>query len=101
MYFRKLSAAEKFMIALRFYSSGNFLITIGDFAGVNKATVSRVIRQVSIVIASLRDEFIFMPKNQEEQLEMFEGFYNIAKFPNVVGTIDCTHIRISSPGEIP
>lgn len=25
-------------------------------------------------------------------------FYNIAKFPRVIGALDCTHIKISSPG---
>ncbi|KAH7986704.1 hypothetical protein HPB52_024789 [Rhipicephalus sanguineus] len=26
------------------------------------------------------------------------GFYRIAKFPGVTGCIECTHIRIKSPG---
>lgn len=27
-----------------------------------------------------------------------EEFYSIASFPDVIGAIDCTHVRIQSPG---
>jgi hypothetical protein len=75
-------------------------LTVGDFGGIDKSTVSRTIKQVSIAIALLRNEFIHMPKSRNEIISMFEGFYKIAKFPNVVGTIDCTHVKMQSPGKI-
>lgn len=29
---------------------------------------------------------------------MKQGFYNIAKFPRCIGALDCTHVKILSPG---
>jgi hypothetical protein len=94
-----LKASEKLIITLRFYATGSFLITIGDFSGINKSTVSKTLKRVSAIIASLRNKYIYMPRNLFEQRETISTFYDIAKFPNVIGTIDCTHIKMQSPGE--
>lgn len=40
-----------------------------------------------------------MPNTTEDIREVVRKFYSIEKFPSVVGAIDCTHIRILSPGE--
>lgn len=90
---------EQLMLALRYYATGSFLITIGDFVGVHNSTASRIIVKVSEAIASLSRQFINMPKNDTESDNMNREFYNIARFPGVIGTIDCTHVRILSPGK--
>jgi len=33
----------------------------------------------------------------EDTIYVCQGFYNIAKFSQVIGTIDCTHVKIQSP----
>jgi hypothetical protein len=38
-----------------------------------------------------------MPTNQAELHTIMQGFYGIANFPNIVGAIDGTHVRIKSP----
>lgn len=60
--------------------------------------MSRIVLQVSSAIASLLNEFIFLPRNHDELLKNFEGFYKIAGFPTVFGTIDCTHVKIIGQG---
>lgn len=85
------------LLTLRFYATGSFLNTIGDIAGVHKSTASIVIRKVSHAIASLRDQYINLPQGNEIQ-EVNRGFYEIASFPRIIGAIDCTHIKIQSPG---
>lgn len=40
-----------------------------------------------------------MPQSRAEIQEVQAGFYKIAKFPKVIGAIDCTHIKIQSPGK--
>nr|CAI5859431.1 unnamed protein product [Callosobruchus analis] len=40
-----------------------------------------------------------MPETAEEIGNAQHGFYQIARFPRVVGAVDGTHIRIKSPGD--
>ena len=84
------------LIALRFFASGSFLQVIGDTFGVDKSTVSRVIREVSLALSNKREQFIRWPSNQEKEAIKNE-FYEMARFPCVIGCIDCTHIRIQGP----
>lgn len=42
--------------------------------------------------------FINVSNNENEQVLIQQGFYNIARFPRVLLAIDCTHVRIQSPG---
>ncbi|KAJ8913125.1 hypothetical protein NQ315_006043 [Exocentrus adspersus] len=88
------------LITLRFFATGSFLQVVGDFIGIDKSTASRIIWKVSQVIARLYREFIRMPSDPEEIKEIRQSFYNIARFPKCIGAVDCTHIRISSPGGI-
>lgn len=39
-----------------------------------------------------------MPRNEAERQENFKNFLDIGCFPTVVGTIDCTHVKIKGPG---
>lgn len=60
----------------------------------------RIIKKVTEAIASLRLEFIHYPDSNQSLRQTKENFYNIAHFPRVVGAIDCTHVKILSPGII-
>lgn len=55
--------------------------------------------RVTDAIARLYPEFIFMPTTEEEQRQAAMEFYQMARFPRVIGAIDCTHVRIKSPGK--
>jgi len=87
------------LLCLRYYATGSMYITVGDFSGVSKASVSRVIKRVTNAIANLRPHHIHMPNTEEEFKEAALQFFNIARFPKVIGTIDCTHVKIASPGK--
>lgn len=85
-------------VALRFYATGSFLQVVADFAGIGKATACRIVHKVSRAIAQLHVIFIKMPSAHEEMIANSAEFYNIARFPKCIGALDCTHIRILSPG---
>lgn len=89
-----ISAESKLFAALRFYATGSFLMTVGDTVGLSSQSMSKVIKEVSEAIVSLKNEFIFMPRNRDEILNAHRKFYETASFPTVVGAIDTMHVKI-------
>lgn len=89
---------NQLLVTLRFYATNSMLISIGDFSGISKATAGRIIRRVTIAIARLRPNYIKMPETEEEMRQVTEELFKISKFPCVLGTIDCIHVKIQSPG---
>lgn len=86
------------LLTLRFYASGSMIITTGDFVGIHKSTASRSIARVTRAIAALAQEYIQMPSEEDDISKVKTKFYELARFPKVIGAIDCTHVRIQSPG---
>ncbi|XP_060524763.1 putative nuclease HARBI1 [Cylas formicarius] len=86
------------LCTLRFYASGSFQLTCGDLGGISQSTVSRIVKQISTIFAAQSRNSIKMPTTHAEEQHIYEQFYQIAHFPEVVGCIDCTHIPIKNPG---
>lgn len=93
-----ITPMQKLLVALRFYATGNFLITAGELVGISEPSTCRIVQQVTYALAELRPDCIKMPQNVEEIRQVSYHFYKIAKMPRVIGAIDCTRIRINSPG---
>lgn len=81
-------------VALRFYATGSFLNSVGDAVGLHKSTVSRIVYRVSSEISKMLPEF---PTNPNALNKLKVEFHAIAGFPNVVGAIDGTHVRLQAP----
>jgi len=79
-------------------ATNNFLISVGDFMNIHKATAGKYIWQVLQTIARYLSDHIHFPQNQNELSSIKKDFYQLASMPNVVGALDCTHIKIESPG---
>lgn len=93
-----ISAVEQLLLTINFYASGGFQISVADNVRVHKSTACRIIKKVSVEIAKLRQNFIKMPTTVEDRNSVKSKFYTIRGFPSVVGALDCTHIKIQSPG---
>ncbi|CAI6377806.1 unnamed protein product [Macrosiphum euphorbiae] len=94
-----VSPEDKVLLTLRYYATGSMLIVCGDFIGIHKSTASRIVKLVSHNIAILRSQFfVNFPNNENDFKKVKQDFYNIAKFPTVIGALDCTHVKIKSPG---
>ncbi|XP_039618106.1 putative nuclease HARBI1 [Polypterus senegalus] len=91
-----LSVEEQYLIALRFYASGTFYQVVGDNMGVDKSTVSNVVKAVSIELASLVNEFVSFPKD-DQMAQTKRSFFLLGNMPNTIGVIDCTHVHIQGP----
>ncbi|CAH1981278.1 unnamed protein product [Acanthoscelides obtectus] len=85
-------------VTLRYLATGSFLQVIGDVQGMDKGTASRVVSKVIKSLAVHFKELIKMPENGEERTAIRQEFFNIARFPRCIGALDCTHIKIKSPG---
>ncbi|CAG2237774.1 HARBI1 [Mytilus edulis] len=64
---------------------------------LDKGTVSRVVQDTTAALCKRRNEFIRWPRSDAEKNKKKTGNYRIGGFPNVIGAIDGTHIRIQAP----
>lgn len=88
---------NQLLCCLRYFSSSGHLLQTADFMHMDVSTVSRIIKKVSRAIARLFPIYVKMPEQQELVREQ-NKFYNVARFPRVIGLVDGTHIKIQSPG---
>ncbi|XP_052783143.1 putative nuclease HARBI1 [Mya arenaria] len=95
---RALTVRQMILITLRFFATGAFFNIIGDSMGYHKCTVSRVVAQVTEAICGHIHQFVMWPDANARAWNMTEIFKK-AGFPNVVGCVDGTHIRIQAPSE--
>lgn len=64
----------------------------------SRSSVCRILVRVSEALARQRPNFIKMPETQAERKASSNAFFEIASFPRVIGAIDCTQVKIQSPG---
>lgn len=89
---------NQLLIFLRLCATGSHLACIADFGGVHVSTTSRIVKRVCRALASKSQRYIKMPQTEEEIQTHQLQFYEIARFPRVIGAVDGSHIRIQSPG---
>ena len=75
----------KLLLILRYYATGDMLLSVSDFVGVSVVSASRIVKSVSHVIASLKPDFIKMPESQQELQETVQHLYEISRFPRCCG----------------
>ncbi|KAG0425642.1 hypothetical protein HPB47_027195 [Ixodes persulcatus] len=75
-----------------------FQTVIGDLINVSQPTVCRVVSNITDLITRERFPKAVQFPDATGRRSVTHAFYKIAKFPGVTGCIDCTHVRIRSPG---
>lgn len=86
------------MVCLRFWASGDMQNVAGDSVNCHQPTVPVTLPRVCDAINKHAQEYVFMPRTPEECYELCAEFRAVASFPFTIGAIDCTHIKIQSPG---
>lgn len=69
---------------------------VGDCIQIHKSTVCRVIRRVSLALCRHMNNYVCMPSINAQNTNK-QKFHAIASFPDVLGCIDGTQIRIKAP----
>lgn len=93
-----VTSMEQLLLTLRFYANGSFGICAAEFAGVSVTTAYETVKRVSVAIGGLFTDYVKMPSNRDEIRQAQYSFFSVARLPMVIGAIDCTHIKIQSPG---
>nr|CAD7449674.1 unnamed protein product [Timema bartmani] len=93
-----IAPITQLILTLRFYALGTMMRAVGDFAGVSHASACVIINRVTRSIASLRQRYVRFPETEDSIRELKRSFHTIARFPKVVGALDCIHGKIQSPG---
>ncbi|KAG0430512.1 hypothetical protein HPB47_022639 [Ixodes persulcatus] len=85
-------------VTLRFYGAGTFQVVTGDLVNVSQPTVCHPVGVITQLIAShlFRGVVHFLSAAQFNTMML--DFFALANFPGVTRCIDCTHVRIKSPG---
>ena len=81
-------------IALRFYATGAFQRMQGDWFGVHRSTVNKLIPKVTRAIASLAPDVIRYQASEATQ----EQFLQLCDIPGITGCVDGTFVMIQSVG---
>ncbi|CAF1040674.1 unnamed protein product [Didymodactylos carnosus] len=85
------------LTALRFYATGLFVD--GDIHGISKASVSRLMKAISAILANMATQTITFPSTANELDEIKQGFYETSRFQRVIGVIDCTYVQIKTSSQ--
>ncbi len=83
-------------VALRFYACGSFQQVIADTIRIHQSTACRIIHRVTNALIRRINQFVRFPTGNEVNA-VKAGFYDVAHFPNVLGLVDGSHVRIMAP----
>ena len=86
------------LVTLRYYASSSFQDVCGELIGIDQSTVSRTVTRVTVAFLRQVPNYVRLP-NQRQADRTKAKFYDTNGFPNVVGCIDGTQIRIQAPSE--
>lgn len=95
---RYLTPEQKLLITLRFMASGSMQLVVADVVRVSATTVCVVLPKVCMAIIAHLQTYIKMPMSEQEREDAAAEFYALARFPRTIGAIDCTHVKLQSPG---
>ena len=87
----------QFLGTLRFFATGSFQSVIGELFAISQPSMSRIVQRVSKMIASRQRDIITFP-DREGCIVQQRKFRELGGIPGVIGAIDCTHVKINSPG---
>lgn len=98
-----ISPECQLLTALRFYATANFQTVSGDLKHISQSTVCNIVQKVSRSLAHQMHRFIKFPRSERELKRVQDDFESIGRIgrygglKNIIGALDCTHIKISKP----
>ncbi|XP_012537579.3 putative nuclease HARBI1 [Monomorium pharaonis] len=95
---KQIDPGKQLLITLWFLATPDSYRSIHVQFGVGKATAFRAVRRITYALHCLAPRFIQWPKGETVRCTINE-FSKIKNFPNVIGALDGSHIKIRAPKE--
>lgn len=94
---------KKLALTLRFLATGDSFGTLAHLFRVGQSTVRVIIADVTEAISAHPElnKLVQFPSTEEEFYSTSKDFFDMFQFPNVVGAVDDTHIKILKPATDP
>ena len=93
-----ISTGERLSLMLRFLASGKLQQSLPFADRVGNTTVSNIIKKTcDAIFEKLAPIYLTTPSCEEEWLKLANDFEELWNFPNMIGALDCKHIRIQCP----
>nr|XP_023018368.1 putative nuclease HARBI1 [Leptinotarsa decemlineata] len=98
--YRNILALQQVLIYLWYigHQTSSFR-DVADRFGVTISSIHRIIHRITMFLSNLSPEIIKWPNENEKQIIKEHFFAN--GFPNVIGAIDGTHIKVDKPENDP
>lgn len=96
----KVGPAKEIHLFIWFLSNTETYRQLGDRFGIGRGTCCQVVTRVSSWLVKISPQFIFWP-SKDEQNDIKYTFKEVYKMPDVLGIIDCSHIKINRPKTSP
>ena len=93
-----LTPLQQVLVTLRFLATSTFQDVCGELVGVDQSTVSRTVSRVTDAMFRQAWQHIFFP-DQTSANRTKRALYQSYGFPNAVGCIDGTQVRVQRPHE--
>ena len=96
---RGILTSSQIKIALNYYSTRYSLESLSKHFGVGKSSIYRCIISVSSALTDIIQEYVSFPdaSNEQEINATKSGFWDYGGFPNCLGMVDGTQIKIKAP----
>ena len=82
------------LMYLRYLATGSFMLISGELLNLSKSSCHRAVHLVAEKISHLHNDLIKFPDSLSR---IKQKFLQKSRFPEIIGAIDCTQIKIQSP----
>uniref|UniRef100_A0A182S077 DDE Tnp4 domain-containing protein n=1 Tax=Anopheles funestus TaxID=62324 RepID=A0A182S077_ANOFN len=92
-----ITPCERLLITLRYLATGETYASLQFLFKVSQSSIRSIIPEVCDCLIAALQEYIKLPSNKQQWLEISDMFKQRWNFPHAVGAIDGKHVPIRSP----
>ena len=92
-----LSTKQRLEAFLRYVSDPGFQVGVGEDLGIDQSSVCRSVHYICERLVQIADNWIKFPQTRQEKENASSTWTAKYSFPQAIGAIDCTHIKINRP----